>query len=208
AGPTTSSVTRRLASWRALRPLRLKGKRAPVEAFELLGLLDAPGTRSGLGDEAPFVGRETELGRIAGRLAEVVDRAEPQVLVLTGEAGLGKTRFAAEVARFAAGYPVAGFAPTTGARVLSVHCAAFGERRRLAPLADLVRVALGLPVDAVAGRDQVEERLRRLGQRLGRHARSRARSAAQESPSSRARPSGAPSSGGAAPSGAPSSASG
>ncbi len=52
AGERTAGPTRHLASWRHLRPLRLKGKRSPVEAYELLGLLDAPGTRSGLGDEA------------------------------------------------------------------------------------------------------------------------------------------------------------
>jgi class 3 adenylate cyclase/tetratricopeptide (TPR) repeat protein len=171
AGARTSSATRHVASWRVLRPLRLKGKREPVEAYELLGLLDAAGTRTGLGDEAPFLGRETEVGRLAGRLAEVVDAEQPRIVVMTGEAGLGKTRFAAEFGRFASGYPVGGFAPTTGARVLSVHCAAFGERRRLAPLADLVRAAIGLPADAVASREQVEERLRRLGQRLARHAR-------------------------------------
>jgi class 3 adenylate cyclase/tetratricopeptide (TPR) repeat protein len=180
AGDRTASATRRLASWRALRPLRLKGKREPVEAFELLGLLDAPGTRSGLGDEAPFVGREAELGRVSGRLAEIADRQEPRVLVFTGEAGLGKTRLAGEIERFAAGYlgsagytPSAGFAPGGGARVLSVHCAAFGERRRLAPLADLVRAAMGLPPDAVLTREAVEERLRRLAQRLARAARGR-----------------------------------
>ncbi|GAB3868680.1 hypothetical protein GCM10027610_126410 [Dactylosporangium cerinum] len=140
AGDRTSATTRRLASWRALRPLRLKGKREPVEAFELLGLLDAPGTRSGLGDEAPFVGREAELARVSGRLAEIADRQETRVLVFTGEAGLGKSRLAGEIERFAAGYlgsagytPSAGFASGGGARVLSVHCAAFGERRRLAP---------------------------------------------------------------------------
>ncbi|MEU7871217.1 adenylate/guanylate cyclase domain-containing protein [Dactylosporangium sp. NPDC049140] len=180
AGDRTSSSTRRLASWRALRPLRLKGKREPVDAYELLGLLDAPGTRSGLGDEAPFVGREPELGRVSGRLAEIADRQEPRVLVFTGEAGLGKTRLAGEIERFAAGYlggagytPSAGFAPGGGARVLSVHCAAFGERRRLAPLADLVRAAIGLPPDAVLTREAVEERLRRLAQRLARAARGR-----------------------------------
>src|SRR5207249_3755254 len=57
------------------------------------------------------------------------------------------------------------------ARVLSVHCAAYGERRRLAPLADLVRVAVGLP-SSVKSRAMAEERVRRLGQRLVRgHAR-------------------------------------
>ncbi|HEY3008602.1 MAG TPA: adenylate/guanylate cyclase domain-containing protein [Micromonosporaceae bacterium] len=172
AGATTSAATRHVASWRQLRPLRLKGKREPVEAYELLGLHDAPGTRSGLGDEAPFVGREVEIGRIAGRLAEVVDRSEPRVLLFTAEAGIGKTRFAAEVERLAAGYDTGPgrYAAHTGARVLSVRCAAYGEKRRLAPLADLVRTAIGLPLDAATGvaRPVVEERLRRLGQRLAR----------------------------------------
>ncbi len=172
AGARTAATTRHVASWRALRPLRLKGKREPVEAYELLGLLDAPGTRSGLGDEAPFVGREAEVGRVAGRLAEVIDRTEPRVLLMTAEAGIGKSRFAAEVERLAAGYDVGAgrFAAHTGARVLSVRCAAFGERRRLAPLADLVRAAVGLPGDAATAvtRAAVEERLRRLEQRLAR----------------------------------------
>ncbi|MEU1250983.1 adenylate/guanylate cyclase domain-containing protein [Micromonospora arida] len=172
AGGRTAATTRHVSSWRALRPLRLKGKREPVEAYELLGLLDAPGTRSGLGDEAPYVGRETEIGRVAGRLAEVIDQGDPRVLLMTAEAGIGKSRFAAEVERLAAGYDVGAgrYAAHTGARVLSVHCAAFGERRRLAPLADLVRAAVGLPSDASTAltRPAVEERLRRLGQRLAR----------------------------------------
>ncbi|MFF0228727.1 adenylate/guanylate cyclase domain-containing protein [Micromonospora sp. NPDC005254] len=174
AGGRTAAATRHVASWRALRPLRLKGKREPVEAYELLGLLDAPGTRSGLGDEAPYVGRETEIGRVAGRLAEVIDQGDPRVLLMTAEAGIGKSRFAAEVERLAAGYDVGAgrYAAHTGARVLSVRCAAFGERRRLAPLADLVRAAVGLPGDAATAltRPAVEERLRRLGQRLARSA--------------------------------------
>jgi class 3 adenylate cyclase/tetratricopeptide (TPR) repeat protein len=174
AGVTTSAATRHVASWRQLRPLRLKGKREPVEAYELLGLHDAPGTRSGLGDEAPFVGRESEIGRVAGRLAEVIDRGEPRVLLFTAEAGIGKTRFAAEVERLAAGYDTGPgrYAAHTGARVLSVRCAAYGEKRRLAPLADLVRTAIGLPTDAATAvtRPVVEERVRRLAQRLARAA--------------------------------------
>ncbi|HEX2771525.1 MAG TPA: adenylate/guanylate cyclase domain-containing protein, partial [Micromonosporaceae bacterium] len=171
-GAGTASATRHIASWRQLRPLRLKGKREPVEAYELLGLLDAPGTRSSLGDEAPFVGREAEIGRVAGRLAEVVDQQSPRVLVLTAEAGVGKSRFAGEAERLASGYDMGAgqYAAHTGARVLSVRCAAYGERRRLGPLADLVRIAVGLPRDrsTAVTRPVVEERLRRLGQRLAR----------------------------------------
>ncbi|WP_041841568.1 adenylate/guanylate cyclase domain-containing protein [Actinoplanes friuliensis] len=172
AGSRTSAGTRHVASWRQLRALRLKGKREPVPAYELLGLHDAPGTRSGLGDEAPFVGRETELGRVSGRLAEVIDSGTPRVMVMTAEAGIGKTRFAGEVKRFAAGYDVGAgrFATHTGARVLRARCRAFGERRRFAPLADLVRKSVGLPKDVAATitRPVVEERLRKLVTRLTR----------------------------------------
>ncbi|HEX6077166.1 MAG TPA: adenylate/guanylate cyclase domain-containing protein [Micromonosporaceae bacterium] len=163
AGGRTATTTRHLAAWRQLPPLRLKGKRAPVATYELLGLRDAPGTRSGLGDEAPFVGREPELGRFASRLAEVADRSQPQVMVLTAEAGVGKTRFAAEATRYASEH---------GARVLSVRCAAYGENRRLAPLADLVRVAAGLSADDsdVAGEDAATAaaRLIRIANRIDR----------------------------------------
>jgi class 3 adenylate cyclase/tetratricopeptide (TPR) repeat protein len=172
AGSRTSAGTRHVASWRQLRALRLKGKRELVPAYELLGLHDAPGTRSGLGDEAPFVGRETELGRVAGRLAEVIDSGTPRVMVMTAEAGIGKTRFAGEVKRLAAGYDVGAgrFATHTGARVLRARCRAFGERRRFAPLADLVRKSVGLPKDVAAtmNRTVVEERLRKLVARLSR----------------------------------------
>lgn len=171
AGALTSSATRRVASWRQLRPLRLKGKRAPVESYELLGLLDAPGTRAGMGDEAPFVGREAELAWVASRLAEVDDRGEPRVLLLTGEAGLGKTRLASQLERMAAGYDVTSprYAMGAGVRVLAVQCAAYGERRaRLAPLIDLVRVAIGVPAQSRGpSRAVIEDRLTRLAARVG-----------------------------------------
>ncbi|HKD96882.1 MAG TPA: adenylate/guanylate cyclase domain-containing protein [Micromonosporaceae bacterium] len=170
AGERTASATRRIASWRQLRPLRLKGKRAPVESYELLGMLDAPGTRAGMGDEAPFVGRETELAWVASRLAEVDDRGEPRVLLLTAEAGLGKTRFAGQVERLAAAYDVNSprFAAGVRTRVLAVQCAAYGERRRLTPLTDLVRVAIGVPTDGPpVTRAVVEDRLTRLATRFG-----------------------------------------
>jgi len=161
AGASTSAATRHVVAWRRLLPLRLKGKRQAVEAYELLGPLDAPGTRSGLGDEGPFVGREPELALVMSRLAEVVERREPQVLVFTADAGLGKTRFASEAGRLAAGFDRANVG---GARVLSIQCAAYGERWRLGPLADLVRVAAGLPDRPSAGatRAAAEERLRRM----------------------------------------------
>jgi len=155
AGARTARATRDRAAWRRLPALRLKGKREPVEAFELLSLRDAPGIRPGLGDEAPFVGREVELGRVIGRFAEAVERREPQVMALSAEAGAGKTRLAAEVARHVG----AGL----DARVLHARCPPFGQRR-LAPLAGLVRQACGIESDDDRGR--AADRVRRVAGRL------------------------------------------
>ncbi|MDT7570102.1 MAG: hypothetical protein QOE05_276, partial [Actinomycetota bacterium] len=100
AGRETALATMAIASWRALPPLRLKGKREPVTAYELVGLRPAGATRLGLGDEAPFVGREAELGRLITRLLDVVDQERPGAILVSGDAGVGKSRLGPELARF------------------------------------------------------------------------------------------------------------
>lgn len=89
AGEHTVESTKHIASWRRLNPVKLKGKRLPVEVYELLGFHDEPGTRASLGDRAPFIGRDAELGRVKGRLEAVAERNQPQVLIHTAEAGMG-----------------------------------------------------------------------------------------------------------------------
>ncbi|MDX6198873.1 MAG: hypothetical protein QOJ79_2024 [Actinomycetota bacterium] len=136
AGRDTALATMAVASWRALAPLRLKGKREPVTAYELVGLRPGGASRLGLGDEAPFVGRDAELGLLIGRLLEVVDRSTPRAVLVSGEAGVGKTRLGQELARFAGELP--------GARVLWGRCAPYGEGRDLAAVAEMVRTACGI----------------------------------------------------------------
>jgi class 3 adenylate cyclase/tetratricopeptide (TPR) repeat protein len=136
AGRDTALATMSIASWRALPPLRLKGKRDPVPAYELVGLRPPGAARLGLGDEAPFIGRDAEFGRLVGRLMDVVERRRPASVVLTGDAGVGKTRLAVELARFATEVP--------DLRVLWGRCTPYGEGRELAPLAEWMRTAFGV----------------------------------------------------------------
>lgn len=154
ADTETVQATKHAAAWRRLNPVRLKGKRDPFEVYELLGLHDEPGIRSGLGDRAPFVGRAPEMGRVAGRLDAAINRGEPISLVMTGEPGIGKTRMALESARLAT---------SRGARVLSVRAAAYGQGYRLGPLADLIRKAIGLSIGD--DRATAERQLRRIVER-------------------------------------------
>src|SRR4051794_17821926 len=158
AGRETALATMSLASWRALPPLRLKGKREPVPAYELVGLRPPGAARLGLGDEAPFIGRDAEFGRLVGKLLDVVDGGRTASVVLTGEAGVGKTRLAVELHRLASQPP--------GGRGLWGRCTPFGEGRELAPLAEWVRMALGITdADDAA---VAEARARRTLSRLSR----------------------------------------
>src|SRR4051794_14411203 len=156
AGRETAAATMSIASWRTLAPLRLKGKRDPVAAYELIGLRSARVPRIGLGDEAPFIGRDAELGMLIGRLLDVIDRGHPSSVLVTGEAGVGKTRLAQELGRFAGELP--------DARVLWGRCTPYGEGRDLAPLIDFVRTACG--VDESDDPATVTERVRRTVSRI------------------------------------------
>ena len=157
AGRTTALTTISAASWRALTPLRLKGKRDPVAAYELVGLRPAGSSGLGLGDEAPFLGREREFGALVGRLLDVVEGAGPRAVLVTGEAGVGKTRLAQEVSRFAGELP--------GARVLWGRVAPYGVGRDLAAVVELVRTACGIvdSDDVDTARERVTRTLSRLG---------------------------------------------
>ena len=156
AGRDTALATMSSASWRALPPLRLKGKREPVPAYELVALRPAGATRLGLGDEAPFLGREAEMGLLIGRLLDVADRGAPRSVLVSGDAGIGKTRLAQEAARFGGELP--------GARVLWSRCAPYGEERDVAPLAGMVRTVCGIDEtdDADTARARVDRTVSRL----------------------------------------------
>jgi class 3 adenylate cyclase/tetratricopeptide (TPR) repeat protein len=157
AGRATALATMSIASWRALQPLRLKGKREPVPAYELVGLRPPGAARIGLGEEAPFIGRDAEFGRLVGRVLDVVEREKPASIVVTGDAGVGKTRLAAELAEFAGELPAV--------RVLWGRCAPYGESRELSPLADWMRTAFGITEDDDA--ETAIGRVRRTISRIG-----------------------------------------
>ena len=158
AGRSTALATGAVGSWRSLQPLRLKGKREPVAAFELVGLRPASAGRLGLGDEAPVIGRDAELGLLVGRVLEVGDTSRPRAVLITGDAGVGKTRVAQELSRFVGELP--------DARVLWGRCAPYGEGRDLAGIAEMVRTACGIDEadDAGTARERVARTVARLAQ--------------------------------------------
>ncbi|MEX5636378.1 tetratricopeptide repeat protein [Parafrankia sp. FMc2] len=151
AGRDTVTATRSVATWRDLPPLILKGKREPVPAYELVSLRPSNIARPGLADDATFIGREEELTELCGYFTGVTDRGHPDVVVVTGEAGIGKTRLARELADSAAA--------ASGATVLWGRTVRHGDVRDLAPLIDLIRGACSITDgDSL---DRVADRVRR-----------------------------------------------
>jgi class 3 adenylate cyclase/tetratricopeptide (TPR) repeat protein len=84
---------------RTLGPVNVKGLADPIEVFEVIGGLSA----SALGESSaralsPLLGREAELGQLTAVL-DVVRQGVGQLVAVTGEPGIGKTRLVQEFLR-------------------------------------------------------------------------------------------------------------
>jgi class 3 adenylate cyclase/tetratricopeptide (TPR) repeat protein len=82
---------------KTLPPIGLKGKSEPVPVFELLGrrwtVVDSQEPRH----RASMVGRSTERARLEKTLQAVLDDGAGRVLIIEGEAGIGKSRLVEEL---------------------------------------------------------------------------------------------------------------
>ncbi|HTO66445.1 MAG TPA: adenylate/guanylate cyclase domain-containing protein [Bradyrhizobium sp.] len=81
----------------ALPPAVLKGIASPVSAWRVAGLT------SGSTPTTPFVGRQSDLLMLRGLLQACSEGSRGRVVVLRGEAGIGKTRLLEETLREAQG---------------------------------------------------------------------------------------------------------
>jgi class 3 adenylate cyclase/tetratricopeptide (TPR) repeat protein len=84
---------------RALGPVNVKGLADPIDVFEVIGALGSS-TRAESPSRAlaPMVGRQAELGQLTAAL-DVVRQGLGQLVAVTGEAGIGKTRLVQEFVR-------------------------------------------------------------------------------------------------------------
>ncbi|OCO98063.1 MULTISPECIES: adenylate/guanylate cyclase domain-containing protein [unclassified Ensifer] len=97
-GPVTYRLTCHAFAYEALGAMTLRGKAESVEVYRLTQSLEAPRTARGLealGLGAPLIGREPEMKRLLDCL-ELACSGTAQLVRLTGEAGLGKSRLVNE----------------------------------------------------------------------------------------------------------------
>jgi class 3 adenylate cyclase/tetratricopeptide (TPR) repeat protein len=143
-GEPTLELVQEAVEVEPVAPLTLKGKAKAVRAHRLLRVLEAPERRH----ESSFVGRERELALIH----EVWDGARSEqrceLITIVGDAGVGKTRLAAEATA------------SREARVVRGRCLPYGEGITYWPVAEVLKQLDVLPPDpeaAAAIRSLLEE---------------------------------------------------
>jgi class 3 adenylate cyclase/tetratricopeptide (TPR) repeat protein len=138
-GPATYEATRGSISYRSQGPLEVKGRTGSVEAYEAVAPTAAPGSRRRR-DDVALVGRDHEIAllRHAVHTSLVHERAVLGLLV--ADVGMGKSRLADEIARWA----------TTehGVATAEGRCLPYGEANVWWPVADALRGAVGVDVGA------------------------------------------------------------
>jgi class 3 adenylate cyclase/tetratricopeptide (TPR) repeat protein len=94
-GQRTYELVRHSFELEEIEPVRAKGKREPVAAWQVRSALGTPGARPVSG--TPFVGRDDELEILTRAWDRAVDASRPHLVTILGPAGIGKTRLGREL---------------------------------------------------------------------------------------------------------------
>ena len=129
-GPLTEAATRDVIRYEPLGSLQMKGRDEAVEAWVALETVAPPGGRRRSRVRTPIVGRDAELTMLRGILDAVASRRRAHLIVITADAGVGKSRLVGEITRSAE--------DASAARVLRGHCVPYGEDVWW-PIAEIIR---------------------------------------------------------------------
>lgn len=113
--------------------LTLKGKAEPVPAWRVVG----PRSTEGVAEQSALIGRDHELELVDEVIAEL-RTGHGGMLLVTGEAGIGKSRLLAATLKRAG---------AARARILHARCLSYGAGLPYWPYVDLVRRETGLRSD-------------------------------------------------------------
>jgi class 3 adenylate cyclase/tetratricopeptide (TPR) repeat protein len=133
-GEPTLELVREAVEVEPVEPLELKGKTEPVRAHRLVHVHEAPERLH----ETPFVGRERELALIQEAWERALSAPRCELVTILGDAGVGKSRLAAEA-----------LAPLQ-ALVVRGRCLSYGEGITYWPVVEVLKQLDVLPADPEA----------------------------------------------------------
>src|SRR5947208_10250791 len=133
-GAPTLALVGEAAEVEPVEPLELKGKAERVPAYRLLSVRDAPERRH----EALFVGRERELALVGEVWERVQAEQRCELVTVIGDAGVGRSRLAAELLA------------SVEATVVGGRCLPYGEGITYWPVVEVLKQLDLLPSDEAA----------------------------------------------------------
>ena len=148
-GEHTYLLTRGAVSLEPVEPLTLKGKTGQIAAYRLRSVVDDGPAHAGR-LEVELVGREAELAALEAAFASCLAARRCRLVEILGEAGVGKSRLAAEFVRSVA----------SRSTIMSGRCLSYGEGITYWPLAEALKEAAG--VDAADTPDRARARITEL----------------------------------------------
>ena len=137
-GPTTHAATEHAVRYEPLGALTMKGREEPVEAWIAREPVARPGDRRRRA-RTRLVGRDAEVSLLQGVVDAALARERAHLVLLTGDAGVGKSRLAGEISEHATS--------ARGAKVLKGQCVPYGEDVWW-PIAEAIRDVCEVPTDA------------------------------------------------------------
>jgi class 3 adenylate cyclase/tetratricopeptide (TPR) repeat protein len=146
-GPDTHAATANVFRYEPLGELHARGREAGVEAWVAREALAQPGRRAPR-RVSKLVGRDAEAGLLQNALVGAFRHRRPTLVLLTGEAGIGKSRLAEDV--------VLRVVVSDRARVLSGRAVPYGATNAWWPIAEVMRAACEITPDD--GPDQAREK--------------------------------------------------
>lgn len=132
-GELTYRLVREHVEAEAVEPLELKGKAERVPAFRLLGMRERKAAET---ERPPLVGRIEESDQISHALTRAIERRSCERVLVTGEAGVGKSRLVEHVSQDAA----------TRGLVIRGRCLSYGDGITFWPLVEALRQAASIDV--------------------------------------------------------------
>ncbi|MBX0328130.1 tetratricopeptide repeat protein [Oscillochloris sp. ZM17-4] len=144
---STYARTAPLFSFQPMPPLYVKGVSEPLQTYRPLGPAAQPGSLRGIaGLRAPLIGRAADLDRLQSHIGAICDDHRRRAALISGDAGVGKSRLVAELRRRLDDLPI---------RCIQATCRSHTRNTPLWLAGELLRDLIGVgPADPPDVRDE------------------------------------------------------
>ncbi len=133
---STYQRSRPIFDYQSIPPLQLEGVSEPTRAFQPLGIRLTPGQIRGLpGLQVPMIGRGEQLDKLITVFDRVIKTNSSEIVLCSGEAGIGKSRLVAEFSNYLDAQP---------ALMVQGTCALYRRITSYRVVADILRNILSI----------------------------------------------------------------